>query len=168
MKVSGIGKITNCSTVRKASPPNGGVNRSHPAGPQVIWKTAKKHPLWNKAHARYNRSSSGGGGWTVYRELPETWKIRYEAGFNIKTMGFKHTGVFPGKPSVGFHHGYDSVAGRPVSVLNLFAYGPPPRPAWQTAPLCMSTRRRHGRVGQENALACGVSGRKSAGLSMIA
>ena len=24
--------------------------------PQVIWKTAKKNPLWNDPHARYSRS----------------------------------------------------------------------------------------------------------------
>ena len=31
--------------------------------PQVLWKTPRRHPAWNKAHARYLRSSSGGGHW---------------------------------------------------------------------------------------------------------
>ena len=31
--------------------------------PQIIWHTEKKNPLWKQAHARYKRSSSGGGAW---------------------------------------------------------------------------------------------------------
>ena len=29
--------------------------------PQVIWKTEKRSPLWDNAHARYIRSDKGGG-----------------------------------------------------------------------------------------------------------
>ena len=47
--------------------------------PQVLWKNAKKHPLWNKANARYIRSSKGGGAWKVF-SVPDDllnlgWKI---------------------------------------------------------------------------------------------
>ena len=64
--------------------------------PQVIWNTPKKHPLWNKANARYHRSSSGGGKWEVMQKTPPQWSIKYkELTFNIKPMGFKHTGLFP-------------------------------------------------------------------------
>ena len=64
--------------------------------PQVIWQTERAHPLWGKANARYLRSSSGGGRWEVYGGLPDVWQIGYRAlRFNIKTMGFKHTGLFP-------------------------------------------------------------------------
>ena len=64
--------------------------------PQVIWQTKRAHPLWRKANARYLRSSSGGGRWEVYGGLPDVWQISYHTlRFNIKTMGFKHTGLFP-------------------------------------------------------------------------
>ena len=92
--------------------------------PQIIWQTPKKHPLWKKAHARYQRSSSGGGAWQYYQTLPKSWTIRYhELTFGIKPMGFKHTGVFP-EQSVNwdFAAGKIKNAGRPVKVLNMFAY----------------------------------------------
>ena len=92
--------------------------------PQVIWQTERAHPLWGKANARYLRSSSGGGRWEVYGGLPDVWQIGYRAlRFNIKTMGFKHTGLFP-EQAVNWdlvRHVIRS-AGRPVKVLNLFAY----------------------------------------------
>lgn len=92
--------------------------------PQVIWQTKRAHPLWRKANARYLRSASGGGRWEVYGGLPDVWQISYHTlRFNIKTMGFKHTGLFP-EQAVNWNlvrHVIRS-AGRPVKVLNLFAY----------------------------------------------
>ncbi len=92
--------------------------------PQIIWKTPKKHPLWKKAHARYQRSSSGGGAWQYYQKMPEQWKIRYhELTFGIKPMGFKHTGVFP-EQAVNWDFADEKIrsAGRQVKILNMFAY----------------------------------------------
>ena len=64
--------------------------------PQVIWKTEKKNPLWKKADAVYHRSNSGGGQWEIRNKIPDFWTIDYrDLTFNIKTMGFKHTGLFP-------------------------------------------------------------------------
>ena len=64
--------------------------------PQIIWKSEKKDPRWRSAHARYKRSSTGGGKWEVYKKLPDVWKItRGDLTFRLKPMGFKHTGVFP-------------------------------------------------------------------------
>ena len=92
--------------------------------PQVIWKTGRRHPLWRKANARYNRSQSGGGHWELFGKLPDRWEIAYgDLKFNIKTMGFKHTGLFPEQAA-----NWDLVremieaADRPLKVLNLFAY----------------------------------------------
>ena len=92
--------------------------------PQVIWKTEKTHPMWRKAHARYFRSNSGGGKWEVYKKMPDEWNVSYrDLTFHIKTMGFKHTGLFPEQAS-----NWDLLekiiknAGREVKVLNLFAY----------------------------------------------
>lgn len=92
--------------------------------PQVIWKTEKKNPLWKKADAVYHRSQSGGGNWEIKRKIPNFWTIGYrDLTFNIKTMGFKHTGLFP-EQAVNWDYTADVIknAGRPVKVLNLFAY----------------------------------------------
>ena len=92
--------------------------------PQVIWKTDKKHPLWRKANARYHRSNSGGGQWETYTKIPAEWNVNYnDLTFHIKTMGFKHTGLFP-EQAVNWDYMSDIIknAGRPVKVLNLFAY----------------------------------------------
>lgn len=92
--------------------------------PQVIWQTEKKHPLWRKADAAYHRSNTGGGHWEVRGKVPERWDIRYkDLVFNVRTMGFKHTGVFP-EQAVNWDYVRDLIekANRPVRVLNLFSY----------------------------------------------
>ena len=92
--------------------------------PQVIWKTPKRNPVWKNADARYIRSNTGGGRWEVYKKLPDRWEISYkDLSFNIKTMGFKHTGLFP-EQAVNWDFIREIIrnAGRPVKVLNLFAY----------------------------------------------
>lgn len=92
--------------------------------PQVIWKTPKKNPMWKNADARYIRSNTGGGRWEIYKKLPDRWEISYkDLSFNIKTMGFKHTGLFP-EQAVNWDLIREIIrnAGRPVKVLNLFAY----------------------------------------------
>lgn len=92
--------------------------------PQVIWNTEKSHPLWRHAHARYLRSSSGGGRWQVYQKFPDSWQIRYrELLFNVKPMGFKHTGIFP-EQAVNWDFASDLIreSDRPLNVLNLFGY----------------------------------------------
>lgn len=92
--------------------------------PQVIWKTGRKHPMWRKANARYNRSQTGGGKWELLGKLPDRWEISYgDLKFNIKTMGFKHTGLFPEQATNwDLVRGMIESADRPLKVLNLFAY----------------------------------------------
>lgn len=92
--------------------------------PQIIWESDKKNPLWRKADARYKRSSSGGGQWQNYKKVPDVWKIQYQdLTFRLKTMGFKHTGIFP-EQAVNWDFAAEKIrnAGRPVKVLNLFGY----------------------------------------------
>ena len=92
--------------------------------PQVIWKTPKKNPLWKKADAIYHRSQTGGGQWEIKNKIPAFWTINYrDLTFNIKTMGFKHTGLFP-EQAVNWDLTAEIIknAGREVKVLNLFAY----------------------------------------------
>ena len=91
--------------------------------PQVIWSTPKTEPRWRRYDARYARSNTGGGRWDDHK-LPEQWPLRYrEMTFLVKPMSFKHTGVFP-EQAVNWDFITNAVrsAGRPVSVLNLFAY----------------------------------------------
>lgn len=92
--------------------------------PQIIWKEKTFPEKWKLAHSRYNRSSSGGGGWKYNKKLPESWKISYkDLKFNIKPMGFKHTGLFP-EQAVNWDWMINKIknSGREIKVLNLFAY----------------------------------------------
>ena len=92
--------------------------------PQIIWRTEHKTDLWDKADAVYHRSSKGGGEWEYRRRLPESWEISYrELKFIIRPTGFKHTGLFP-EQAVNWDLMSDMIrsAGRPIRVLNLFAY----------------------------------------------
>ena len=91
--------------------------------PQVIWHGGRKAAEWKKADGVYRRSKSGGGEWTVHR-MPQEWNISYgNLRFLLKPMGFKHTGLFP-EQAVNWDFAREKIenAGRPIRVLNLFAY----------------------------------------------
>lgn len=92
--------------------------------PQIIWKEKSFPDLWKSADARYNRSNAGGGGWKTFQKIPQNWQVQYKnLTFNIKPMGFKHTGLFP-EQAVNWDWMMKKIAEakRPIKVLNLFAY----------------------------------------------
>ncbi len=91
--------------------------------PQVIWGTPHMHPAWKKKNAHYHRSSKGGGEWE-FISLPDEWEIGYRnLTFRLKPFSFKHTGLFPEQAvNWDWFSGIIRSAGRPVKVLNLFAY----------------------------------------------
>ncbi|WP_040949348.1 class I SAM-dependent methyltransferase [Gorillibacterium massiliense] len=92
--------------------------------PQIIWPIGEKRDVWQSANAHYHRSSSGGGEWEEKVKTPDRWTIRYkELKFYIKPTSFKHTGLFP-EQAVNWDWMMDKIrsAGRPIKVLNLFAY----------------------------------------------
>ena len=92
--------------------------------PQIIWKDKSFPKEWNSANAVYRRSNKGGGGWDYKTKLPESWQVRYkDLTFNIKPMGFKHTGLFP-EQAVNWDWMINKIknAKREIKVLNLFAY----------------------------------------------
>lgn len=92
--------------------------------PQIIWKDKLKPALWKKANAHYHRSKSGGGEWEYIKNVPKAWQIKYKnLTFNLKPMGFKHTGLFP-EQAVNWDFMMNKIknANRSIKVLNLFAY----------------------------------------------
>ena len=99
--------------------------------PQVIWDTPKREKGWKRMNGHYHRSSKGGGEWEFF-DLPQEWTIHYnlpinkELTFHLKPFSFKHTGLFPEQAANWNWFSTliaDAVkAGRPVKVLNLFAY----------------------------------------------
>lgn len=95
--------------------------------PQIVWSKKTNPKLWDMADARYIRSKTGGGHWELKKKLPDSWQISYNAlNFNIKPMGFKHTGLFP-EQAVNWQYMKNMIterkkAGKQTRVLNLFAY----------------------------------------------
>ncbi|EPZ53283.1 hypothetical protein H477_5046 [[Clostridium] sordellii ATCC 9714] len=92
--------------------------------PQVMWPIAEEKGLWKTPHGHYHRSSRGGGQWEHKKKYPEKWTISYKnLKFNISPTGFKHTGLFP-EQAANWDWAMDKIqnAGRPIKVLNLFAY----------------------------------------------
>ena len=94
--------------------------------PQILWPDKTNPDLWNNIDAIYHRSSSGGGNWEVKNpKLNDKWDIHYkDLTFNLKLMGFKHTGLFPEQA-----YNWDLIRNKikeskrkDVKVLNLFAY----------------------------------------------
>ena len=90
--------------------------------PIVIWHDSKIKET--EADAVYHRSNTGGGYWENINDVPDRWTVKYKnLTFNIKQMGFKHTGLFP-EQAVNWDRMIEKIqnAGREVKVLNLFAY----------------------------------------------
>ena len=90
--------------------------------PIVIWNNGN---LKNEKYdAIYHRSSSGGGYWENINNIPSSWQVKYKnLTFNIKQMGFKHTGLFP-EQAVNWDRMIDKIkiSQKEIKVLNLFAY----------------------------------------------
>jgi 23S rRNA (cytosine1962-C5)-methyltransferase len=95
--------------------------------PQIVWDKKTNPKLWEKADAKYIRSNTGGGHWEKYSKIDENWSIKYKnLVFNLKPMGFKHTGLFP-EQAVNWDYIISKILQRTkknqeVKVLNLFAY----------------------------------------------
>ena len=92
--------------------------------PQIVWNEKSFPQKWSKINATYHRSKTGGGAWEYNKKMPGKWQIKYKnLTFNIKPMGFKHTGLFP-EQAVNWDAMRELIvrANRPISVLNLFAY----------------------------------------------
>ena len=93
--------------------------------PLIMWNNGNLENIYkDKINSVYYRSSTGGGHWEDKKKVPASWIISYrDMTFNIKKMGFKHTGLFPEQ---AYNWNYIktriSKEKREVRVLNLFAY----------------------------------------------
>lgn len=131
--------------------------------PQVLWQTERVNPLWYNAHARYHRSKSGGGHWETYKKVPDVWSIKYKnLTFNLKPMGFKHTGLFP-EQAVNWDLMSSLISKRQgAKVLNLFGYTGAATLACAAAGASVThVDASKGMVlwAKDNAAACGLSDR---------
>ena len=102
-----------------------GVILSRP-DPQIIWPVKSRKNLWDSIDAKYTRSKTGGGEWHIYnKDMEDSWTVSWkDLTFNLKLMGFKHTGLFP-EQSYNWNIIRNKIANstkRSVKVLNLFAY----------------------------------------------
>ena len=93
--------------------------------PQIIWDNGNLLEKNRKViHAHYHRSDKGGGAWENLKNIKPVWQVSYkDLAFNIKQMGFKHTGLFP-EQAVNWDFMMNKIKNskREVKVLNLFAY----------------------------------------------
>ena len=93
--------------------------------PQIIWDNGNLRKKYKgKIDAIYNRSKTGGGYWENLRPTKEHFSVTYrDLVFEIKQMGFKHTGLFPEQAS-NWSYMMEKIrnANREIKVLNLFAY----------------------------------------------
>ena len=92
--------------------------------PQIIWNNGDLLEKYDNINAHYIRSNKGGGHWENIKKTSERWVICYkDLKFNIKQMGFKHTGLFP-EQAVNWDFMIDKIkkSNREIKVLNLFAY----------------------------------------------
>lgn len=90
--------------------------------PIIIWNDEKINK--DECDAFYHRSNTGGGYWENINSVPSQWKVSYKnLTFNIKQMGFKHTGLFP-EQAVNWDRMIETIkkSNKEVKVLNLFAY----------------------------------------------
>ena len=93
--------------------------------PQIIWDNGDLEKKYrDKINSVYYRSNKGGGHWENKKDTKEHWVISYrDLKFNIKQMGFKHTGLFP-EQAVNWDWMINKIKSekREIKVLNLFAY----------------------------------------------
>ena len=93
--------------------------------PQIIWHESVDMYGFPSLNARYNAFGKVGEKWDVLRTVPEEFTVsRHGLTFSLKLMkGFKHTGLFP-EQAVNWDAMQEMIkqAGRPIKVLNLFAY----------------------------------------------
>lgn len=110
----------NGAKLERFGPPAGGYVISRP-DPRILWEPTNPSG-WSDADAIFLRTGSESGSWQIKKNPPEPWLVSYQKlTFVLKPTEFKHTGVFP-EQAVNWKWLTEQIAGRPLKVLNLFAY----------------------------------------------
>lgn len=92
---------------------------------RAIWRPALPESVWQAAHAVFQPTGGEQGGrWKFNQPVPRAWDMQYNGlKFEVRAANARHMDVFPEQAS---HWNWLSEkirqAGRPVRVLNLFAY----------------------------------------------
>ena len=99
--------------------------------PQAIWRRSLAEEEWRRmADASFRRDarSDERGEWRLAPGMPDRWVVEYaykrmRLRMRLGLTSFKHVGIFP-EQAANWDFAMEQIqrAGRPVSVLNLFAY----------------------------------------------
>ena len=92
---------------------------------QALWPPSRAAGFWQTAHACYQRGPAGAGSWhRKTDDLPATWTLTYcGLPLRIRLTDFGHLGFFAEHgPHWQWLRQQVAAAGRPVRVLNAFAY----------------------------------------------
>ena len=90
--------------------------------PRALWQKNLEEKIWNNADATYHRTDPKTGMWTTKKTAPNSWKVIYhDMTFGLRPTEFKHVGVFP-EQAVNWNWIQQQINGKPLNVLNLFAY----------------------------------------------
>lgn len=95
--------------------------------PQALWMPSLPDSEWAKADAAF--TDSGGedaetGKWRIHKDVADAWPVQWNGvNFICRLMSFRHMGLFP-EQLTHWQWVNDKIknAGRPLNILNLFAY----------------------------------------------
>jgi 23S rRNA (cytosine1962-C5)-methyltransferase len=88
------------------------------------WRPRRARSEWEAADAHHVRDSTGGGHWVFHSQLPEEWTVEHGGvRLLVRPTPFGHLGLFA-EHVEQWRWMQERIrsAGRPVRVLNLFAY----------------------------------------------
>ncbi len=96
--------------------------------PQALWSPSLPEGQWAKADATFTNASEkedeDKGSWSQRGKLPDTWPVEVEGVMMLcRLMSYRHMGLFPEqRPHWQWIASEIKKAGRPLKILNLFAY----------------------------------------------
>jgi 23S rRNA (cytosine1962-C5)-methyltransferase len=90
--------------------------------PRIIWMKKAPPETWQNADAVFARTGATQGNWNIKKQPPIPWIISYhKLKFTLRPTEFKHIGLFP-EQATNWNWIKNQINGKPLKVLNLFAY----------------------------------------------